>query len=69
MIHIQYESPIDSIEDLLKTNLQVFVDATSAMAKLLSGDRRQSMIEMKKRVNHYTNTVEEGYRPSWISKG
>ena len=67
LIHIQYENPIDSVEDLLKTNLKVFVDATSAITKFLSGDRRQSMIEMKKRVKHYT--VQEGYRPAWISKG
>ena len=67
MIHIQYESPIDSVEDLLQTNLQVFVDGTSAIAKLVAGDRRQKMIEMNKRVKHFT--IEDGYWPSWIPEG
>ena len=67
LIHIQYENPIDSVEDLLKTDLKVFVGATGAMAKLMAGDRRQKMIEMNRRVKHYT--VENGVRPPWISKG
>ena len=67
MIHIQYENPIDSVEDLLKTNLQVFVGATGAMTKLMAGDQRQKMIEIKKRVKHWT--VEYGVRPPWVSKG
>ena len=67
MIHIQYENPIDSVEDLLKTNLQVFVGATGAMTKLMAGDQRQKIIEIKKRVKHWT--VEYGVRPPWVSKG
>ena len=67
MIHIQYENPIDSVEDLLQTNLQVFVDGASAMAKLIAGDQRQKMIEVNKRVKHYT--AESGYRPDWVSEG
>ena len=67
LIHIQYEHPIDSVEDLLKTDLQVFVGASGAMPKLMAGDRRQKMIEMNRRVKHYK--VENGVRPSWISKG
>ena len=34
MIHIQYENPIDSVEDLLQTNLQVFVDGTSLIPNM-----------------------------------
>ena len=67
MIHIQYENPIDSVEDLLQTNLQVFVDGASAIAELIAGDQRQKMIEMNKRVKHYT--AESGYRPDWVSEG
>ena len=67
LIHIQYENPIDSVEDLLKTDLPVFVGASGAMAKLMAGDRRQKMIEMNRRVKHYK--VENGVRPPWIPKG
>ena len=67
MIHIQYENPIDSVEDLLQTNLQVFVDGATAIAKFIAGDRRQKVIEMKKRVKHFT--ADSGYRPSWVSEG
>ena len=67
MIHIQYENPIDSVEDLLKTDLPVFMGASGAMAKLMAGDRRQKMIEMNRRVKHYK--VENGVRPPWIPKG
>ena len=67
MIHIQYESPIDSVEDLLQTNLQVFVDGTSNIAKLTAGDKRQRMIEMNKRVKHFA--IEDGIWPSWVPNG
>ena len=67
MIHIQYESPIDSVEDLLQTNLQVFVDGTSSIAKLTAGDKRQRMIEMNKRVKHFA--IEDGKWPLWVPNG
>ena len=67
MIHIQYENPIDSVEDLLQTNLQVFVDGNSAVPKMMEGDTRKRMIEMNKRIKHYG--VENGTWPSWVTKG
>ena len=67
MIHIQYENPIDSVEDLLQTSLQVFVDGTSATAKMMAGDTRKRMIEMNKRVKNYG--IENGTWPSWVTKG
>ena len=67
MIHIQYEKPIDSVEDLIQTNLQVFVDGSTTKANLMTGDTRKRIIEMNKRVKYYG--LEDGTWPSWVTKG
>ena len=40
MIHIHYESAIDSVEDLLKTDKRFFISRGSSMTKLLASDKR-----------------------------
>ena len=75
LIYVQYEKPIDSVEEFLKTDKQIYLDGTSAMVNMMAGDRRQKMIEMNKRIKHYKaeggseNQNSEKLVPSWISKG
>ena len=68
LIYVQYEKPIDSVEELLKTDKQIFLDGTSALVNMIGGDRRQKMIEMNKRIKHYKHTGGQN-PPSWISEG
>ena len=67
LIHVQYEKPIDYVEEFLKTDKPIYLDGTSALVNMMAGDRRQKMIEMNKRIKHYE--AEGGNPPSWISKG
>ena len=75
LIYVQYEKPIDSVEEFLKTDKQIYLDGTSALVNMMAGDRRQKMIEMNKRIKHYKaeggseNQNSEKLVPSWISKG
>ena len=67
MIHVRYEKPIDHVEELLKTDKQIFLDGTTALVNMIGGDRRQKMIEMNKRIKHYK--PEGTAVPSWIIEG
>ena len=67
LIHVQYEKPIDSVEEFLKTDKQIYIEGASSMVNMLAGDRRKKMIELKKRTKHYN--LEGGYPPSWVLEG
>ena len=67
LIHIQYEKPIDSVEEFLKTDKPIYLDGTSSLVNMMAGDRRPKMIELKKRTKHYKS--EGGQQPLWVSKG
>ena len=69
MIHVRYEKPIDSVEELLKTDKQIFLDGTTALVNMIGGDRRQKMIAMNKRIKHYKPEAEGTTVPSWIIEG
>ena len=67
LIYVQYEKPIDSVEDFLKTDKQIYLDGASSMVNMMAGDRRKKMIELKKRIKQYN--LEGGYPPSWVLEG
>ena len=67
MIHIYYEKGIDSVEEFLKSDMQVALYGNSSIPKFLAGDKRPKMIEMNKRVIYYNE--ENGVAPIWVSDG
>ena len=67
LIHVQYEKPIDSVEELLKTDKQIYLDRSASNTNMLAGDRRQKMIQMSKRIKIYK--LDGEYPPSWLMEG
>ena len=67
MVHIYYEKGTDSVEDILKSDRELFVYGNSSIRKFLDGDKRNKMIELNKRSKFYQE--ENGKIPIWVSDG
>ena len=67
MLHIYYDSPIDSVEDLLRTDKSLFVVGGTSITKLLDSDKREKIVQLNKRVIYYKRG--NGSAPIWISEG
>ena len=63
LIHIEYEMPIDSIEDALQSQKEIF----TPWDYVFSIDQRSRVRELGKRIKRYDNL--HGKTPSWIVEG
>ena len=62
-MHIEYETPVDSIEDALQTQKQIFAPSDFAFAR----DQRTRVKELAKRITPYD--LVYGDNPLWIVEG
>ena len=63
LMHIEYETPVDSIEDALQTQKQIFAPSDVAFAR----DQRTRVKELAKRITPYD--LVYGDNPLWIVEG
>ena len=70
MINIEYEKPLDTVEDVLRSDKQLFIDSTSGIGDLLKSDPREKIKELFKKAKSYeTEVTEKGNGPVWIQEG
>ena len=70
MINIEYEKPLDTVEDILRSDKQLFIDSTSGIGDLLKSDPREKIKELAKKGRSYeTEVTEKGNGPVWIQEG
>ena len=71
MINIEYEKPLDTVEDILRSDKPVFIE--SGMIDLLKSDPREKIKELFKKAKSYeTEVTEKGNGPDgpvWIQEG
>ena len=68
MINIEYEKPLDTVEDILRSDKPVFIE--SGMIDLLKSDPREKIKELFKKAKSYeTEVTEKGNGPVWIQEG
>ena len=67
LINIEYEKPVDSIDDVLRSNKPVAVMGGSGMLNLLKSDPRKKVKEIVKRQKIYK--AENGKPPMWVVNG
>ena len=67
LINIEYEKGLDSIDEVLRSNMPVAVDGTSAITNLVKSDPREKMKEIGQRLKPYKS--EKGAQPMWVVKG
>ena len=63
LIHIEYENPIDSIEDALQSQKQIFAASDLGFSR----DQRTRVQELKKRIKRYD--LIHGQAPLWVMEG
>ena len=63
LIHIEYEKPIDSIEDALRSHKQIFASSDSVYSR----DQRARVKELAKRIVTYDSI--HGMPPMWVTEG
>ena len=70
MINIEYEKPLDTVEDILRSDKPLFIESTSGIVNLLKSDPRGKMKELAKKASSYeTEVTEKGNGPVWIQEG
>ena len=70
MINIEYEKPLDTVEDILRSDKPLFIESTSGIVNLLKSDPREKIKELAKKARSYeTEVTEKGNGPVWIQEG
>ena len=70
MINIEYEKPLDTVEDILRSDKPLFIESTSGIVNLLKSDPRGKMKELAKKASSYeTEVTEKGNGPVWLQEG
>ena len=70
MINIEYEKPLDTVEDILRSDKPLFIESTSGIVNLLKSDPREKIKELAKKGRSYeTEVTEKGYGPVWLKEG
>ena len=64
LIHIEYENPIDSLEDALRSQKQIFAASDIVV---ISQDQRKRVKELAKRIKRFH--VIHGLAPLWVVEG
>ena len=67
IMHIEYEKPLDTVDDILSSSKPVMIDGTSAGISLLKTDPRQKFQEIAKKIR--TFEAEKGWPPAWVPLG
>ena len=67
LINIEYEKPLDSVEDVLRSKKSVVIDGTSSLGYLLRSDPRENVKELLKLIKSFK--MEKGAPPAWVIKG
>ena len=68
MININYEKTIETIEDMLESNLNLTMSGDTILPTLLKLDPRKTVKELKNKV-HYYNFTKEGKIPDSVEEG
>ena len=70
MINIEYEKPLDTVEDILRSDKPLFIESTSGIVNLLKSDPREKIKELAKKARSYeTEVTEKGNGPVWLQEG
>ena len=67
LMHIEYEKPFDTVDDILSSPKPVMIDGTSAGISLLKTDPRRKVKEIAKKVTPFK--AEKGWPPPWVPQG
>ena len=67
ILHIEYENGLDTVDDVLSSEMPVIADGASAIITLLKTDPRQKYQEIAKKVKTYV--AEKGWAPTWVAEG
>ena len=62
LMKTDYEDPIDSIDDVLKSNRQFMFAADTTMKRYVEDDPREKMQALAKRAKHYNMGTQVGMR-------
>lgn len=66
MIKIDYEKTVDTIDDMLQSEIPIKLASDTNIFKLLETDNRKKVISLKEKIEFYLQGTKS---PDWIERG
>ena len=66
MIKIDYEKTVDTIDDMLQSEIPIKLASDTHIFKLLETDNRKKVISLKEKIEFYLQGTKS---PDWIASG